>query len=151
MLSMTTIEKPTVPTPVKMLEVSPALNKGNLLSEPEEVDTFDAPVLGAVATREEYRQEQTEMNDQVVDPAQLDRDAEAAKVTLSRDAEDDKVRDELFSGFHINDATQPEVTIDEDHDELPEDLKDDLGEPDNDEVVASNDEVIESDDEAREQ
>lgn len=134
---MTTIEKPTTPTPAKMLEINPALNQGDMLAEPvdTEVDTFDRPVLGTVAlTREDYRENQFESDNQTVDPMQNNREAEANKVTLSRDTEDDKVRDELFSGFHINDSTQPETSIDEDHDELPEDLKSELGEPDNDEV-----------------
>jgi|GEM_PF-3628539 len=131
---MTTIEKPTIPTPTNLAEITPALNQGDILTESEPQGAFDRPVLGVVATREEYRQNQIEAVDQVVDPALHDNEAEAAKATLARDTEDDKVRDELFSGFHINDTTQPEIAIDEDHDELPEDLKDTLGEPDNDEV-----------------
>lgn len=133
---MTTIEKPTTPTPATMAEINPSLNQGDLPAEPveTEVDTFDRPVLGKVAmTREEYSTEQTEPVERVVDPAKFDR---AAKTAI-RAAEDEEVRNELFVGFTVHDSTQPDTVMDEDHDELPEDLKDDLGEPDDDESNAA--------------
>lgn len=131
---MNTLETPTVPTPANMAENTPSLNRGDMLQEADESNTYDRPVLGDIANREEYQQNQEELAHQASDPARLDRDAALGKATLSRDMEDDKVRDELFSGFAIHDSTQPEATIDDDHDELPDDLKDELGEPDNDEV-----------------
>ncbi len=91
---------------------------------------FKIPALGRIATREEYRQSQAEATDAVVDPEKFDRAAE----TAIRDAEDEEVRNELFAGFTIHDSTRPESAIDEDHDELPEDLKDELGDPDSDDV-----------------
>lgn len=137
---MTTIEKPTtnVPTPANLADITPSLNQGDMVAVQEvHQDGAVKSVLGEVATREEYRSN----NASALDPAQFDRMAEANKVTLDSNVDDEKVQDELAGGFTIHDATQAEVQVDEDHDELPEDLKDQLGEPDNDEVVASDDEA----------
>jgi hypothetical protein len=124
------LEKPTtnVPTPTTMAEVNPALNKGDI-TEVEEVEEtpedFSRPTLGEVATREEYRLN----NEPSLDPTNLDDVAEASKATLGNKEDDEKVQTELFSGFAVHDATQIEDAP-EDTDELPEDLKDELGEPD---------------------
>ena len=137
---MTTMfEKPTVPTPATLVEVKPALNQGDMVNLPEvsndSKDGVVRPVLGEIATREEYRSDVDE--ETVVDPTKNDNAAEAARATLSRDPEDDKVREELFSGFHIKDSTQVDGESSEDVDELPDNLKDELGEPDIDEVDAA--------------
>lgn len=134
MLSMTTmLEKPTVPTPKNMTNVQP---KYFLSAEKKELppDTFDRPVALGKLALEDYRDADKEKLNAVVDPTLNDRKAEAAKATLNRDIEDETVREELFRGFQIKNSTQPEVPIDEYHDEITDDLKVDLGDPDDDDV-----------------
>jgi hypothetical protein len=123
----TMLEKPTtnVPTPTTMAEVNPALNKGDITEVEETPVDFSRPTLGEVATREEYRLN----NEPSFDPTKLDDAAEASKATLGSKENDEKVQTELLSGFAVHDATQVE-NVSEDVDELPEDLKDELGEPD---------------------
>ena len=131
---MNTFEKPTVPTPATLAEINPALTQGNIVEVPPTESEQLRPVLGGVATREEYRNEAT--FEPRVNPEQFVQNMEAATVTLSPEATDDKAQDEL-SGFTVTDATQNFGEIPHDTDELPDELKDELGEPDNDEVDAA--------------
>ena len=112
---MNTLEKPTVPTPSTLAEITPELNQGDFVEvEPTEPEQL-RPVLGGVATREEYRQNQiSEDNSNIED-----------------------VTDNELDGFTVIDATQNFGEIPHDTDELPDELKDELGEPDNDEVDAA--------------
>jgi len=130
MLSMTTIEKPTAPSPLDLVNTKATVNSRDFIYVPERnVDGTVRPELGRVASREEYR------NDVDSDPRleQTAESFEATKVTLDREATDDKLEDNL-DGFTIHNDTEDHLS--QDHDTLPEDLKSELGEPDDDEVKA---------------
>lgn len=128
MLSMTTIEKPTAPSPLDLVNTKATVNSRDFIYVPERnVDGIIRPELGRVASREEYRNDVDSGSSQVQKPESF----EATKVTLDREATDDSVEDDL-NGYTIHDDTE----INSDHDTLPEDLKAELGEPDDDEVKA---------------
>jgi hypothetical protein len=129
MISMDTLEKPTVQaTPANLAEINPALTQGNIV-ETAPVAPTEA-VLGEVATREEYRFDNN--REPVLESPQLNNDAELATAAIVDKSDDDKVEDPL-SGFTVHDATE----VSENVDELPEDLRSELGEPDDDEVNAA--------------
>ncbi len=140
MLSMTTIEKPTLLLPEQLKEalpqptprtaadralfVEPELSRGDILPEP---DDMSRTVLGKVATREEYRNEaEPELN-----PSLPIEEAQSGKATLGYSPEDDKKNAEYTRGFTLHEDSETNSDIDE----LPEGLKDVLGEPDNDEEI----------------
>ena len=129
-----------------MAEVNPALNQGHKIevsevpTEPENI----TPVLGGVATREEYRESQVEGDAQVADPRQFERNwdekmaldesiDEAEENGLNPIATNEDIPESDLDGFTVHDSTAPEGDVDE----LPEDLQDDLGEPDDDEAHAA--------------
>ena len=104
-----------------LIDDNAKINRGNFI-ETEEED-FSRTKLGGIATREDYRLD----NEPRLVLEQPEESFEASKVTLDREATDGKVENDL-NGFTVIDSMQEEFH--EDIDELPEDLKSELGEPD---------------------
>ena len=129
MLSMTTMEKPTTtPSPADMVNTIAAKNRRDYIYVPERsVDGIVRPVLGRVATRDEYRTTSTSDEITHINIDKSEDDFAAIKVTNDRESTDDKSISDL-DGFTIQDVSQSELS--EDLDEVPEDLEGELGEPD---------------------
>ncbi len=128
---MTTIEKPTTPSPANMAENMPSLNSGDMIAEPVETDTFDRPILGRTAmASDEYAEGQDAVptSNEVrtwEEKMALDETVQDAKNSLVPIASNEDTHEPTPDGYITVDTTR-----NEEHDELPEDLKDEIGAPD---------------------
>lgn len=132
MLSMTTIEKPTVPTPLEVKEqLAKQGMKTAMLGEvftDEDGDSRLAPLdkenYTAVHVFEDDTPPSTEVRNweekMALDETELD-----AKNSLRPIDSDEDAHESTLDGFTVVDTTRNEEV-----DELPEDLKDELGNPD---------------------